>query len=151
MHDVRVATMRQTARFPQILADLVEELTYKPGWAFMLADVERGQGGEGLTLIIRITAPDTNAPYRTVNVVHYLIVPAAAYGPESWRRWLFDQILLVEQHEAAEFFRIGGKQPFAPIHAPGWDPYQIFEPADETARLTTFRGEYVGDLSPEQE
>lgn len=34
-------------------------------------------------------------------------VPAAAYNEQSWTRWLLEQILLVEKHEAMEFFKGG--------------------------------------------
>lgn len=123
------------------LMDLVRRLGYKPGWRFELENVDRGQGSAGLTLEIFITAPDTNDLTREVHVVHFMIVPAASFNEQSWRRWLFEQILLVEQHEAAEFFRIDGQQPFAPNHGPGFDPYTIREFTTDIDRRTTYRGE----------
>jgi hypothetical protein len=44
--------MRQTAPRPDALYDLVSRLAYRPSWEFLLLDVDRGQGSEGLTLII---------------------------------------------------------------------------------------------------
>ena len=36
--------MRQEAPDPEPLAYLVKLLSYRPGWAFKLADIDRGQG-----------------------------------------------------------------------------------------------------------
>ncbi len=58
-------------------------------------------------------------------------VPPAAYNERSWKRWLFEQILLVERHEAAEFFQVDGDRPFAPYHHDGNDPYIVFELSTE--------------------
>ena len=123
------------------LERLVAGLTYRPGWSFRLENVDRGQGSAGLTLEIFVRGPDTNDVNRTISVVHYMIVPAASYNEQSWRRWLFEQILLVERHEAMEFFRIDGVQPFAPNHGPGFDPYQLFELTTEIDRRTRYTGE----------
>ena len=91
-------TYSQAAPFPAILADLVSRLKYRPGWVFSLEDIDRDQGSRGLTFIVRILGYDSYAPelgehYR---VLHYMPVPPAAYNERSWRRWLLDQILLVE-------------------------------------------------------
>src|SRR3954466_16082814 len=119
--------MRQVAPFPAILADLVARTRYRDGWSFDLSDIDRGQGSEGLTLVICITAPDSYHPKQSIRVNHYMTVPPAAYDERSWRRWLFDQVLLVEQHEACEFFMIDERRPYAPHHGPGNSPYTIFE------------------------
>lgn len=134
------ATMRQEAPYPVALADLLSRLTYKAGWAFRLADLDRGQGSEGLTLIINIVGPDSYHPERLISVNHYMPVPPAAYDARSWRRWLFDQIQLVERHEACEFFAIDGDRPYAPSHGPGNDPYLIREVGTDADRRTSFRG-----------
>jgi hypothetical protein len=149
--------MRQEAPYPAVLADLVGCLRYKAGWRFSLADLDRGQGSKGLTLVINITGPDTYHPENRISVNHYMLVPPAAYDRRSWRRWLFDQVLLVELHEAMEFFVLvdmpgylgqDGKQyeltqrPYAPSHGPGNDPYMIREPdGTDLDRRTKFTGE----------
>jgi hypothetical protein len=147
--------VRQSAPDPAPLYRLIDELAYEPPgrmWSFTLADTSRGQASAGLTLIINITGPDTYHPERTISVNHYFIVPAAAYNEQSWRRWLFDQIGLVELHERMEFFRLratgkgdGGEtleyRPYAPNHGPGWDPYLVTELTTGLARRTSFRGE----------
>lgn len=133
--------MRQEAPKPQALFDLVDRLTYKPGWSFWIAELDRGQGSEGLTFVIRVDVPDSRNAEQNIGVLHYMIVPAAAFNEQSWRRWLLDQVLLVEQHEACEFFMLDDERPFAPVHAPGFDPYTIRELATNEERRTTFRGE----------
>ena len=75
-----------------------------------------------------------------MRVNHYFPVPAASYNRRSWQMWLFRRFLDVEQHEAAEFFQIGGHRPYAPNHGPGWDPYLITELSSVEDRETDFRG-----------
>lgn len=141
-------TMKQTAPFPDALAYLVDRLEYRPGWEFRLAHIDRGQGSEGLTLIITTCGYDSYHPERGENyrVNHYMIVPAAAYNPGSWQRWLFNQILEVERHEAMEFFTIHDSpgsehaaRPYAPNHGHGEDPYVVHDLTTGEARRTSFR------------
>jgi hypothetical protein len=152
--------MRQVAPDPEVLHRLVETLVYKPGWRFVLADIDRGQGSEGLTLDIITRGYDSYHPDRGENyrVHHYMPVPPAAFDERSWRRWLFEQLLLVERHEACEFFRfecdtpnrVGTEilgtnhhveRPYAPHHGPGNDPYIVFEHGSDIDVRTSFRGE----------
>lgn len=132
----------QTAPFPTALADLVADLIYKPGFKFwLMEDYDRGQGSRGLTLIINITGPDSYQHDKTISVNHLFPVPPAAYDARSWRRWLFDQIGLVDLHERCEFFTIAGEKPYAPSHGPGNDPYLVREVGTDLDQRTTFRGE----------
>lgn len=133
--------MRQTAPHPVALYRLVDTVAYKAGWSFTLEDVDRGQGSEGLTLTITITTADAYHPERKRSVLHYMIVPAAGFDERSWRRWIFEQILLVEQHEACEFFQVDGVRPYAPSHGPGNDPYMVREVGTDKDVRTSFRGE----------
>src|SRR5690242_6873644 len=98
----------QEAPFPKVLADLVAGCEYRPGWDIRLTNRDRGQGSIGLTLEILTLGYDTYHPDRgqRYRVVHYMPVPPAAYDRRSWQRWLLEQILLVERHEACEFFKI---------------------------------------------
>lgn len=133
--------MKQVAPFPTALKELVAKTHYKSGWRFMLDDIDRGQGSEGLTLTIQITVPDSYNPDALITVNHYMIVPPAAYDERAWARWLLDQVLLVEQHEACEFFMLGNERPYAPNHGPGRNPYSILERGTEEDAKTTYRGE----------
>jgi len=134
-------SMRQTAPFPDALADLVERLSYKPDWSFQLGDVDRGQESAGLTLTIRVVCPNSYNHNERRGVLHYMTVPPAAFQRRDWQRWLLDQILLVESHEACEFFTIDGVKPYAPNHGPGRNPYTIVELGTAEDVATSFRGE----------
>lgn len=133
----------QRAPYPDALKALVDQLGYRPGWRFSLEHLDRGQGSEGLTLKVLSLGydsyhPDLGEAYR---VWHYMPVPPAAYDERSWRRWLLDQLLLIERHEACEFFQIGDERPYAPHHGPGNDPYIIFDHGTDKDVRTSFRGE----------
>jgi hypothetical protein len=147
LRDVGGRMMAQEAPYPLILEEIVEHLHYKPGWKFRLADVDRGQGSKGLTLIITITGPDSYHLDRNITVAHYMLVPPASFNQRSWCWWVFQQILLVEQHEAMEFFRLGRdgwngqERPYAPAHGPGNDPYLILQHGTELDRRTSFTGQ----------
>lgn len=154
--------MRQTAPDPELLFDLVSKLTYRPGWTFDIEDLERDQDhgrgvAGGLTLIITTRTSNSYHPSicescRSVvtdyRVHHYFIVPAATYDQRSWQRWLLDQVIRVESHEACEFFEVDGDRPYAPHHGPGNDPYIIFEQGSSTDARTSFRGDVKDAESP---
>lgn len=108
-----------------ILAALIPRITYKPGWTFELAEIDRGQGCQGLTLMIGATLIDSSDPVNTVGVLHLMPVIPAAYDEDSWIGWVLEQIQLVEQHETLEFFQVDGEAPFFPGHAPGRNPYGV--------------------------
>jgi hypothetical protein len=140
--------MFQAAPFPEPLARLVESLSYKEGWKFRLEDIDRGQGSTGLTLSIFVSTVNSYPPHRPMSVVHYMIVPPAAYDWRSWQRWLFEQIMRVELHEGMEFFTIHDSpgsehfvKPYAPSHGPGNDPYMVRETGTDTDQRTSFRGD----------
>jgi hypothetical protein len=132
-----------TAPYPDELADLVSSLSYRPGWSFRLDHIDRGQGSEGLTFIVTSLGYDTYNPDRgeTYRVHHYFPVPPAAYIRTSWQRWLLDRLIEIETHETCEFFVIDDKRPFAPVHAPGHDPYVVREMSRVEDVETTFKGE----------
>ena len=140
--------MKQTAPFPHVLADLVSRVSYRPGWHFRLAEIDRDRDadgnvvGAGLTLDIVTLGRNS---YRvedgeTYRVHHYFIVPAATYDARAWTRWLFDRLVDVETHECMEFFKLDGHRPFAPSHGPGNNPYAVRERQTETDAHTMFTG-----------
>lgn len=137
--------MEQHAPYPTVLDDLVRNIDYKAGWAFKLVHMNRGQGSEGLTLIITIVTPNSYNSDQMRRVHHYMIVPSAAYDERSWQHWVFSQILLVEQHEAMEFFQVMGQRPYPPSHGPGNDPYLI----REVGTVTDARTSFTGEVNPE--
>lgn len=131
------------APYPHELHDLVLALRYRPGWSFRLENIDRGQGSEGLTFMVLSRGYDTYNPDQgeTYRVWHYFPVPPAAYVRSSWQRWILDRLIEVETHEACEFMVVNGVRPFAPVHAPGHDPYVVREVARVEDAETTFRGE----------
>ena len=129
------------------LADLITRATYKD-WTLTLKEISRGQGCEGLTLIIEATVPDSLHPNQTVTFAHLMPVPPANYNEPAWTRWILDQLLLVEKHETLEHFKIDGQAPFFPSHGPGRDPYAILEVHDRAeahAPATPWTGDQVTD------
>lgn len=154
--------MYQAAPFPLVLEYLIGRLKYLPNWRFTLIErLDRGQGSAGLTLIINVTTADSYHPEREISVDHYMLVPPAAYDLRSWRRWLFDQIGLVERHERMENFRFSvppkfapagsmgsraqpDERPYAPSHGPGNDPYLVRELGTDEDQRTSFLGELTG-------
>jgi len=139
--------MRQEAPDPTTLFDLVERTTYRNGWRVWLKDMVRdpadthGAEAAGLTLVIQTNTVNSYNHAEPVRVNHYFIVPAATYNERAWLRWLFDCFAKVELHECMEFFTVDDVKPFAPIHAPGADPYTVTELSTDTERRTSFRGE----------
>lgn len=146
-----MSTMWQEAPFPDELADLVERTDYRPGWQLSLVrDLDRDKAdgrvvGRGLTLVITTKGYDSYNPDRgeTYRVNHYFIVPAATYNRRSWQRWLFDQLVLVETHEAMEFFRVDGERPYAPHHGPGESPYVVHQHGTDLDVRTRYTGEVL--------
>lgn len=136
-----VPTNEQVAPYPDDLADLVDRCRYRAGWTVRLHDFDRGQGSEGLTLVITTDTVNSYPPHDRMRVNHLFPVPPAAYNRQSWQRWLFDQFMLVEDHECMEFFEVDGEKPYAPNHGPGHDPYTVRELTTDLDRRTSFRGE----------
>jgi hypothetical protein len=122
---------RQVGPDVPVLADLVKRLTYKPTWTFELKEIARKRGSEGLTLLIGANVPNSlDGGATSVDILHLMPVPPSDWDEESWSRWLLDQILLVEQHEAMEFFRVGGEAMFFPEHAHGRNWYTVAQVKD---------------------
>ncbi len=140
--------MTQTAPFPQALADIVSRLSYRPGWAFRLGNIDRDKDsngvivGSGLTLDIITRGYNSYQPSdgETYRVHHYFIVPAASYDERAWTRWLFDRLVDVETHECMEFFKIDQRRPFAPSHGAGNNPYTVRDRQTEADAYTMFDG-----------
>lgn len=103
------------------LPALVGRLRYKPGWAFKLG----GPGGQYLC-VFALTA-DSSAPERERRTQHMFAVPPGLDDERAVARWVFDRLLLVEQHEAGEFFAIGDRRPFYPHHQDEGSPYERVE------------------------
>ncbi len=121
-----------------LLEEIVNSIEYRPGWRIRL---DRSRNGV-LELQIIAKGFDTHHPERGENyrVIHPFIVPPATYNRQSWTRWILECYIAVETHEACEFLRVDGKQPFAPNHGPGWAQYMIREVSRVEDAETTATG-----------
>ena len=171
MTDDSTKKLTQVAPWPSELEELVKTFRYKPGWHFALVeDLDRDFEptdhdrerpiGHGTTLVITSLTYNSygkkdfegnyigeysykDPPDYRVN--HYKIVPAATFNEAAWKRWILDQCLEVEQHEACEFSRWlqsdgTSERPFSPTHGPGCNPYVVHEYSSDAQRRTSFRG-----------
>ena len=100
------------------LADLVSQLSYKPGWTFRVG------GPDSRLMCVFATTPDSRDPSRERTTQHMFDPPD---GCDDLVRWAFDCLLLVEQHEAGEFFTVGGRRPFYPHHQGAGSPYELVD------------------------
>lgn len=122
--------LTQTAPYPDELEAIVDSLEYRPGWQFRLRDIvdrehDQSKLSSGLTFEVLSDTMDTYHPDQRRPILHYFPVPPATYNRESWLEWVRDRLLSIEIHECCEYMVVDGKRPFAPGHAPGYDPYQI--------------------------
>ncbi len=123
---------------PEHLAELIDQIEYKPGWQFYLQNRPREDGSGGLTFHIVSNAVDSFDFKTPMMVNHLFLVPLATYNRNNWAAWIFDRIRDVETHEAAEFFRLNGVREFAPHHSDGEDPYRVWHVSDwETANKSS--------------
>lgn len=127
-----------------LIHNLLGQMKYKTGWSFGLYAYQ----GSHRALQITIETVDSQKEdryksaipaYHTVwdfddryllktrsfTVIHRLAIPTYPMDQTEVEGWVFDQILLVERHEACEFFKIDGKAPYFPEHGANSDPYKI--------------------------
>ena len=118
-----------------LLRRIVSETSCKPDWHFA---VRKSEGA--LRLVITVPGVDSwdeNVP-RTVS--HWFPVPPATYNERAWQRWIFECCRGVENHELGEWFRVGERRPFLPLHGPGEIPYLVVEYRDTVDARTTQDG-----------
>ncbi len=99
---------------------LINNLTYKESWSFSIGSYASWQK----ILRIQLKVRDSNSTTQVL-VDHQFPIPPYFMTYEDAERWMLDCILLVEQHEACEHFRIGERAPFYPDHGPYGHPYRI--------------------------
>lgn len=116
--------MFQIAPYPHNLVELVIKTEYAD-WSLNVDTYEREVGGEGLTLRIRVPAPDSSAPEGpAIFWVHDFEVPARTLSDENWMRWVFECIMACHRHEAMEAFTVNGTKVFYPDHDVMADMYE---------------------------
>lgn len=99
---------------------LLDTLRYKPGWSFKLG------GPDGRFLCVFARTPDSLRPESQRVTQHMLELPATEC-PQAWARWLLEQLLLIERHEACEFLQVGDGRPFWPHHQDQGSPYELVD------------------------
>lgn len=99
----------------------VGRLSYKPGWQFKI-----GGPGNGY-LCIFATTTDSGRPERERCTQHMFRLPDPPVDDHAFARWVFDCLLLCEQHETGEFFRVDDFRPFFPHHQDEGDPYEVVD------------------------
>lgn len=90
------------------LRELLRHFTYRPGWEFR---VHQGR------LTITATVVDAYNPTQNIPLSFSQMIPLHTPNYFDWTRWLFDQVMNVERHEAREFFQING--------VPVYDPQDV--------------------------
>lgn len=118
-----------------LLSSIVAKTQCKKGWSFWLQDEDGA-----LRLVIQIDGYNNYHHDKPWCVNHFFPVPTATYNEKSWRRWIFECCLKVENHEMGECFRVGDERPFEPCHGPGEDPYTVHEYRPEIDARTTQNG-----------
>lgn len=99
----------------------VSSLAYKPGWKFKIG------GPLGRYLCVFATTPDSSDVSKQRTTQHMFELPTGPLTEHEMARWVFDNILLCEQHEAGEFFRVAGFRPYLPNHNEEGSPYELVE------------------------
>jgi hypothetical protein len=121
---------------------LIQCLTYKKGWSFAL-HAYQGHSRALQISVETVNSKDGQSEYETynsysyikwdrfdrpTNVQHFTVVhrlPIPPYPIDDVERWVLDQILKVETHEACEFFKVNGFQTYFPEHGANSDPYKV--------------------------
>jgi hypothetical protein len=110
------------------LADIVENLVYKPDWQLCIED-RHGT----LYLGVITTTYDAYHPERglTYHTHHRFLIPPDPGQAGNWRRWVFDRLGDVDDHERMESFVLYGERPYAPDHSrKDGRVYRVIEPDD---------------------
>lgn len=106
------------------LEAVVAAAAYKPGWRIGFVDDAEVSGYDGRLRVVARTL-DSRSPAHPVVVEHWITVPDGDRDDDRWARWLLDQLVKIETHEACEFFTVDGHRPFYPCHGLDDDPYTI--------------------------
>jgi hypothetical protein len=98
---------------PPGLRQLLDELTYKPGWHFTLIPAEFARDVLGWELVISAWVPDIPGPGMR-RVRHPFPVPGYEMEPVAWQFWLLGRIDAAEHWETCAWFAVGQGRPFDP-------------------------------------
>lgn len=115
---------------PPGLRELIESMTYKPGWEFSLElFIEDHEPRCWAFYVVSDTENSYDVEQR-IRVRHEFLVPPASYNRDTWAAWLRDRLADAENHELGEFLMFDGYREFAPHHGNGEDPYRVWHVGD---------------------
>lgn len=124
---IRGEDVKFNFQHPHPLMLLLPRVYYK-GWGFEVCHTDPSIGLRGMAfLIVRARVQDAVTGNLNFEVMHEFVVPAVFMDDVGWGRWLIERIVLVEQHEACEFFWVDGQRPFFPEHGEKANPYRIVD------------------------
>ena len=113
-------------QYPHPLTALLPRVHYK-GWRFEVRSTDPNIGLGGMAMLYVYANVQDSITGQPMQVSHEFIIPAVSMTETEWRRWLFDRIVLVETHEAMEFFWVDADRPFFPEHGFQASPYRIVD------------------------
>jgi hypothetical protein len=102
---------------PQPLVDLLARFSYKPGWRFWLQRRRDDQGYPSPFMWeLAIEIADVLDAYGSgrVSTFQQRCPVVDEMEPGEFTRWLWHQVLSMEQHEAGEWFVVAGERPYDP-------------------------------------
>lgn len=108
-----------------LVASLVGRLSYRDGWQFKMG----GPGGS--VLCVYAHTVDSQARHQRRFTQHQFPAPDGLGDEHAAARWIFDRLLLVERHEAGEFFAVDGRFPFFPHHQDEGSPHELVDRWDD--------------------
>lgn len=113
-----------TANNARRIKELLTRIEYKEGWTF---DIYSSLSIYVFRIRVNTTDPHLSGRGKTVGILidHQFPIPPYPMTDDTILRWILDNIVLVEQHEACEFFKFDGVASFMPDHSPTGDPYRI--------------------------
>ena len=111
------------------------EVTYREGWRFTLASATSEPFQPRLALIVdaRVTDSVTGEPTLITHTIPLPIHPGFAVERDAFLSAIWHAILSVEQHEAMEFFRVGGVRYRNPHPTAGTVLYSALDAAAKRA------------------
>src|SRR5262252_3256074 len=90
------------------MRDIVQRLSYKPGWEFLLERLAMPY--DKLAVVVTYTAPDSRNPGKSVLITARYFVPDSSQDAAAFFSWLRATVITkTEHHEIDEFLRYDGE------------------------------------------
>lgn len=88
------------------LKELIEQVQYKPGWSFHVAEPD---GLQGPYLFIEVEVANAYDPDKTVILYINSPIPSLIKTHANFFEWVMWRIRQAEIHELMEFYRVDGE------------------------------------------